>query len=104
MVSAPKNIQLSITFRGIESTPAIKSHAEEKISAVLKKFIHHDTEARLILQVQKKEQIAELQFHADGADFHCKEIRDDLYAAIDALVATAANQLRKHKEKITAHH
>lgn len=97
-------INVNITFRNTEATDAIKSYATEKIRNCLKKFVHHDTEAHVVLKVEKNRQIAEISCRSDGADFNAKEESGDLYSSIDTLVDSLTHQLRKHKDKITAHH
>lgn len=98
-----KLITVNITFRNTEATDALKAYGEEKIRNALTKFVHHDTDAHLILKVERNRQLAEVKFHTDGHDFFCVEERADLYASIDALVDTLSHQLRKHKDKITTH-
>lgn len=98
------NINIHITFRNTQATEAIKKHAEDKLEHCLQKFVHHDTEAHVVLSVEKNRQIAEINFRRDGADFHCKEESGDLYGSIDMLCDSLSKQLRKHKERITSHH
>ena len=98
-----KLVTVNITFRNTEATDALKAYGEEKIKHALGKFVHHDTDAHLILKVERNRQCAEVNFHTDGHDFFCAEERADLYASIDALVDTLSHQLRKHKDKITKH-
>ncbi|MCO6430758.1 MAG: ribosome-associated translation inhibitor RaiA [Deltaproteobacteria bacterium] len=97
-------VNVHITFRNTEATEALKGYATEKITNTLKKFVHHDTEAHVVLKVEKNRQIAEVSFRSDGADFHAKEESSDLYSSIDTLVDSLTQQLRKHKDKITDHH
>ena len=97
-------VNVSVTFKNTESTEALKKYASEKISAALGKFIHHPTEAHVILKLEKTRHIAEVTFHADSHDFKGKEESEDLYASIDSLVSSVTQQLRKHKEKLTEHH
>ena len=97
-------IKVNVTFRNTEATDALRTYATEKLTHCLQKFIHRDTEAHVILKVEKNSQSAEISLHADGADFHGKETSEDLYASIDALVNSLTQQLRKHKEKLTQHH
>lgn len=103
-MSNTKNISVTTAFKNFEATDALRSTAEDKIVACLKKFVHHDTEARLVLKVEKSRQIAELTFHTDGHDFQAKEESADMYSSIDMLVNNMSRQLLKHKEKLTAHH
>ena len=97
-------VNVTITFRNIQGTDAIKNYAHEKISNCLQKFVHKDTEAHLVLIVEKNRQRAEISFRADGADINAEQESADLYSAIDGLVDTVTTQLRKHKEKMTKHH
>jgi putative sigma-54 modulation protein len=95
---------IHITFRNTEATEALKSYATDKINHTLQKFVKQDTEAHVVLKVEKNRQIAEVQFHADGSDFIVVEESEDLYASIDKLIDSLSTQLRKHKEKLTKHH
>ncbi|MCB0310919.1 MAG: ribosome-associated translation inhibitor RaiA [Bdellovibrionales bacterium] len=104
MAKNPKNVSIHITFRNTEGTDPLKTYANEKVTNCLQKFVHHDTDAHVVLSVEKNRQIAEISFHADGQDFQGKEETEDLYASIDAVVHSITRQLRKHKEKITSHH
>ncbi|MCB0352755.1 MAG: ribosome-associated translation inhibitor RaiA [Bdellovibrionales bacterium] len=97
-------VNVHLTFRNTDATDALKSYATDKVSNCLKKYIHHDTEANLVLSVEKNRHIAEITFNVDGAAFNCSEESADLYASIDSLVSALGNQMRKHKEKITSHH
>ncbi len=104
MVSNPKHVAVSITFRNTESTDPLKTYTTEKITNCLQKFVHHDTEAHVVLSVERNRHIAEVSFHADGSHFIAKEETNDLYASIDAAVHSLNGQLRKNKEKLVSHH
>lgn len=104
MPNSHRIVNLNITFRNLDGTDAVKSYATEKITHCLQKFVHHDTEAHMVLKVEKLRHIAEVSFRTDGADFNGKEESDNLYASIDALVDSLTQQLRKHKEKLKKHH
>ncbi len=97
-------INVNITFRNTEGTAALKTYASDKIKNCVQKFVHRDTEAHLVLTVEKNRQIAEATFHTDGHDFAAKEESEDLYQSINALVDSLSQQLRKHKERMTKHH
>lgn len=103
-MSQARLVHVNITFRNTDATDALKDYTTDKISACLKKFIHHDTDANAVLSVEKNRHIAEASFNVDGASFSCREESDDLYASIDKLAVTLSSQLRKHKDKLTSHH
>jgi putative sigma-54 modulation protein len=97
-------IKINITFRNTEATDALRAYAEEKLTHCLNKFVHRDTDVHAILKVERNRQIAEVNFRSDGNEFNGTEESDSMYTAIDQLVGSLSQQLRKHKEKITAHH
>jgi putative sigma-54 modulation protein len=104
MNTTDRDIKVSITFKHTEPSEALRDYAAEKVSNCMSKFIHHNTEAHVVLIVEKNRHIAEVSFRTDGADFNSREESGDLYASVDALVNSLTRQLRKHKEKMTSHH
>lgn len=104
MSDTARVINVSIAFLNLDATDAIKSYATEKVKHCVQKFAHQDTEAHVVLKVEKTRQIAEISMHLSGADFIVKEESDSLYASIDKLTDSLSQQLRKHKEKVTRHH
>jgi putative sigma-54 modulation protein len=99
-----KIITANITFRNMDATAALKNYASEKITNCLRKFARQDLEVSVVLQVEKKRQIAEVTFNYDGTNFIDSEESDDMYKSIDTLVDSLTSQLRRHKEKATKHH
>jgi putative sigma-54 modulation protein len=104
MTESTRVINVSIAFLNIDATDALKLYTNDKIKHCVQKFAHRDTEAHVVLKVEKTRQIAEVSMHLSGADFFVKEESDNLYASIDKLVDSLSQQLRKHKDKMTAHH
>jgi len=104
MADTSRVINVSIAFLNIEATDSLKQYTTDKIRHCVQKFAHQDTEAHVVLKVEKTRQLAEVSMHLSGADFFVKEESEDLYASIDKLVDSLSTQLRKHKEKTTSHH
>jgi putative sigma-54 modulation protein len=104
MTETPRLINVKITFRNTDATEALKRYATQKLTNCLKKLVHQDTDVDVVLSVEKSRQIAEISLYADGTHFKGREVQEDLYAAIDTLADSLANQLRKHKERLTKHH
>ena len=104
MPSKEKIVKINITFRNTEPTDALTKYAEEKIGRCLSKFAHSDTEAHVVLRVEKNRQIAEVSFRTDRTDISGSEESSDLYSAIDLLVDSLTQQLRKYKERLVDHH
>ena len=98
------NVNVNITFKNTTGSDALRSYAVDKLRSCIQKFVHHDTEAHVVLRVEKRRQIAEVSLRSDGSDVHATEESEDLYASVDALIGSLTQQLRKHKEKLTKHH
>jgi len=95
-------MKVSVTFRHLDSTPALKTYAIEKTAHVEKLLIKPD-QAHWILNVDKKRHVAECDVIANGKHLVAKEAAEDLYAAIDEVVAKLAAQARKTKGKVKSH-
>lgn len=104
MTDSARLINVSIAFLNLDATDALKQYTTDKVRHCVQKFAHQDTEAHVVLKVEKTRQIAELSMHLSGHDFIVKEESEDLYASIDKLTDALTHQLRKHKEKVTSHH
>jgi putative sigma-54 modulation protein len=91
-------MQINVTFRHIDSSPSIKSYAEEKISRV-KKYLEEPIDAHIVLKVEKFRHIAEVTIEANGMRINGSEETEDMYSSIDALADNMEDQVRKLKEK-----
>lgn len=96
-------MQIHITGRNLEITPALKQFAEEKLQK-LENHDQHITQIDLTLLVEKVLHIAEGTAHLGGIEFHATAESEDMYTAIDQTIAKLLVQITKHKEKTTDHH
>ena len=99
----PVELNLSVTFRHTESTPALKAYAEEKLSHCLEKYLHGQADVHMILSVEKRDHTAEVTLRSKVYDIVAIGVTTDLYAAIDKVIDNLSTQLRKKKEKIQEH-
>ncbi|MCF6265037.1 MAG: ribosome-associated translation inhibitor RaiA [Desulfuromusa sp.] len=96
-------MQIAVTFRHMESSDAIRSYVEEKLSRV-KKYIDEPIDAQVVLSVQKKiNNRAEVTMVAKGLTMKSTESKDDMYAAIDLMVDKIERQLKRYKDKLKKH-
>ena len=96
-------MQVSVTFRHIAATEALKSHATEKLSH-LKKYFEDPVHVHVVLSTEKKSQRADIQIDSHGVLMRGEEESGDLYYSIDRAVEKLETQIRRHKDKITQHH
>ena len=92
-------MQINVTFRHVDPTPALRGHAEEKLERMVKKYLHRPVDAHVILSVSKERHTAEITLQADHVTMFAKEETTDLYAAIDLAVEKLEHQAQKLRAK-----
>lgn len=95
-------MQIHITFRHLETSPAVKEYIESKAEKFAK-FLHEPIEAHFVVEVQKIRQLAEVTITAKNFKFHGVEESENMYASIDLLIDKVDRQLKKHKEIVKDH-
>ena len=96
-------MDITVTGRHIEATPAIKDYAAKKLEHIGIDF-PRILSAHFILDVEKFRHIAELVIQCGNhITIEAREISEDLYASIDTVVDKVARQMRKYKTKIQNH-
>ena len=96
-------MQLNLTGHHVDITDPLRAYVNEKFERLSRHF-DHVLNGHVILTVEKLEQKAEATLHLSGSDLYADARKEDMYAAIDALVDKLDRQVIKHKEKIKNHH
>jgi len=94
-------MNLQLTGRHLEVTPAIREYATGKFGKI-KRHFDNVIDVKIILSVEKLKQKAEATVHISGKDVFVECEDENLYAAIDSLVDKLDRQVLKHKEKMSA--
>ena len=97
-------INVSVTFRHMEATDAIKDYAREKLDKIRKYFPDPIT-AHVVLQAERGYQhVADvfITLH-NGIILKGKEATEDMYSSIDLVMAKIERQVRRYKERIRDH-
>ncbi len=95
-------MQITTTFRHMETSEALKGYVEEKLERV-QKYIDEPIVAQVFLTVEKIRHTAEITINAKGITIKASEETNDMYAAVDAVLDKIERQLRRYKEKIKEH-
>jgi len=90
----PMNI--SITFRHVDSSEAIKNYATEKV-AKLQKFLRKPMSAKVTLSLDKLKHGAEVRLSSGGEHHEAHEYSEDMYASIDKVIGKLERQIRGAK-------
>ena len=78
----------------------VHKYAEKKVMK-LERFFGDDAEALVTFSVDKDRNIAEITVHASNMYFRARESTSDMFASIDAAVATMERQIRKNKTRLS---
>lgn len=95
-------MNLSITGRHLEITPAIREYASQKVARIGRHF-DQVIDIQVTLSVEKLEHIAEVTVRLPGKDIHCEARDENLYASIDLLADKIDRQVIKYKGKVQNH-
>ena len=77
----------------------VHAYAEKKVMK-LARFFEEDAEALIVFSVEKNQNNVELTVHGAGTWFRASERTSDMFASIDAAVATIEGQIRKNKTRL----
>lgn len=91
-------MNLNISARHFDLTPAMENYAKAKFEKVWKHFDIISAHLRLAEDDGGKK-VAQADIHIKGKDLHIEECEVDLYAAIDRLSEATHVALKREKER-----
>lgn len=91
-------MQVLVTFRHMEATPALRRYAETRVRRI-HKLMKRPIEAHVILDVNKRRHIAEITLSGEHLHVTAKEATGDLYSAIDLVMDKVERQIQRRVEK-----
>jgi putative sigma-54 modulation protein len=95
-------MRVSVTFRHMDNSDALKKYAEDKIGR-LNKYVYNPVDASVVLSVEKHRQIAEVVINAEKTTIKGRESTENMYSAIDMVMEKIEKQIKKHKERLVSH-
>lgn len=96
-------MKISITFKNINPSDALKSHIHKKFDR-LDKMLDNPAEAQVVLSVEKLWNIADINLNCGKIKIHAKEeVENNMFFAIDTLSDNVKLQIRKYKDKQRLH-
>ena len=93
-------MKLTTYGKNIDVTPALKRHAEEKLSKIEKYFEDENIETHVTFEVEKERHIVEVTMYLDSIILRGEEETGDMYASIDGVIEKLERQVHKYKTKI----
>ena len=86
-------MQVTVTFRHMETSDAIRDYATEKAERITK-YLTEPIEVHWVLSVEKFRHIASITISANGINIKGEEKTKDMYAAIDMVMSKIEIKLR----------
>ena len=93
-------MNVTILGKNMEVTDYLRDLALKKIEK-LDKYFPQDTNATVVMSVEKSRHIIEVTIPYRGGVIRGEEVTGDMYASIDNVVAKLDRQIQKHKTKLS---
>ncbi|MEW6675277.1 MAG: ribosome-associated translation inhibitor RaiA [Nitrospirota bacterium] len=95
-------MNIIMTGRHLEITPALKNYAEEKIKK-FDRYLSNISEAVVTLSIEKYRHKVEVLLKANGVLIQAEGITGEIYSSIDEVVEKLERQVKKYKEKLVSY-
>lgn len=97
-------MQLSVTFRQMEATDALKDYARERMERI-KKYFPDPIAVHVVMSTERgyKHRVdVTMQLH-NGLTVAGREASDSMFSSIDLVIAKIESQVRRYKDKLRTH-
>jgi putative sigma-54 modulation protein len=97
-------MQLSVTFRHMEATDALKEYARERMERI-KKYFPDPIAVHVVMSTERgyKHRVdVTMQLH-NGLTVAGREASESMFSSIDLVIAKIERQVRRYKEKLRTH-
>ncbi|MFP3868340.1 MAG: ribosome hibernation-promoting factor, HPF/YfiA family [Desulfobacteraceae bacterium] len=91
-------MQISVTFRHVDPSEALKNYAIKKVGK-LKKFLDGPVEAHVVLGTEKFRHQADITLTCNSLNIKAKEETADMYSAIDMAMEKIEKQVKRLRDK-----
>ena len=92
-------MRISINGKNIEVSDYLRDLVTKKVSK-LDKYFPEDTEAHVLLAVERNRHIVEVTIPYSGGIIRGEEVSGDMYASIDTVLAKVEKQITRHRTKL----
>ncbi|MEW6213663.1 MAG: ribosome-associated translation inhibitor RaiA [Nitrospirota bacterium] len=95
-------MNIIVTGRNLEVTPALKKYVEGKIKK-FDRYLSNIAEAIVMLSIEKYRHKVEILLKVNGVLIQAEGITGEIYSSIDGVVEKLKRQVKKYKEKLVSH-
>jgi len=91
-------MEITVTFRHMETSESIRSYAEEKISKI-NRYLDFPIEAHIVLAAEKFRRMVDVTVSVNGTIIKAMEETEDMYSAIDQVMDKIETQVKRYRSK-----
>ena len=92
-------MKIDFNEKNINGSDALKAYAEKKIGK-LERYFKRGVEARVTMRVDRGRDTCEVTLHSEGTYFRASVVTGDMYASIDACIASIVRQIHKYRTRL----
>jgi putative sigma-54 modulation protein len=92
-------MRIDVTFRHMDSTPALREHAEAKIEH-LEHYFDRVQDVHVVFYKEKREHVTEITVHSPGEVFKASARTDDMYSSVDSVIHKLERHFANRKDRL----
>ncbi len=96
-------MQVSVTFKNINSSDALKAYVQKKLNR-FDKLLDNPAEANVVFSVEKIRHITEINLTSDKLNIYATESSESMYSSIDIVVDKIKQQINKNRSMVKNRH
>jgi putative sigma-54 modulation protein len=89
-------MQISMSFRHMDPSDAMKELVEDKVAKV-KKYLQGPIDANVVLSMERYLQVCDVTISSGGQTYKGREESDDMYTSIDRVMEKIERQIDRVK-------
>ena len=93
----------NVSFRQMDSSPALRDYAVNKLERVVDKYVHGRVDASIVMRVEKFRHIVNFTVNIKNLTVKGDSSSEDMYSSVDLALDKIERQLRRHKDRIRDH-
>lgn len=93
-------MQVQYSFKHMKASQALKSYIEDRLHAVISRYVTKLVDTKVTFSVEKKQHIASCIVRGgDGFSIQVDHVDQDMYKAVDHMLDKLKTQLKKREVK-----
>ncbi len=96
-------MQVSVTFKNINSSDALKAYIKKKLNR-FDKLLDNPAEANVVFSIEKIRHITEINLTSDKLNIYATEASESMYSSIDIVVDKIKQQINKNRSMVKNRH